>query len=147
MELCCSDIKGRTSLICLPHPSLPIAHLSHTRHCSITRYMEAAVDIMLLCQCNILCALCNLITLPKFLEYIARNILCQFKDRFPVSSDMLLNVYINGTQFTAGASLFNNSMTILCVKLMLLVFYLNSSYTYIPFLQPSECCYSNILVM
>jgi len=41
---------------------------------------------------------------------------CQFKDRFPVSSDMLLNVFVNGTQFTAGGSLFNNSVTVLFVK-------------------------------
>jgi hypothetical protein len=47
---------------------------------------------------------------------------------------MLLNVDINGTQFTAGGSLFNNSVTILFLILMLLVFYLISSYNYIPFL-------------
>jgi len=57
---------------------------------------------------------------------------------------MLLNVYVNGTQFIAGGSLFNNSVTILFVKLTLLVFYLNRSYNYIPFLQLLECCYSNI---
>jgi len=42
---------------------------------------------------------------------------------FPVSTDVLLNVFINGTQFTAGGSLFNNSVTVLFGKLMLLVFY------------------------
>lgn len=141
MEFCCSNLISRTILICLPHPSRPIAHLSHTRHCSITRYMKAAVDIMLRCQCNILCAFCNFITLPHFLENIARNICMSVKDRFPVSSDMLLNVYINETQFTAGGSLFNNSVTVLFVKLMLLVFYLNTSYNYLPFLQLSEYCY------
>lgn len=89
----------------------------------------------------------SLLPCQIFYSTLQELFVCQFKDRFPVSSDMLLNVYINGTQFTAGGSLFNNSMTILFVKLMLLVFYLNSSYNYLPFLQLSECCYSNILVM